>query len=122
MLAIDHVRIGSRNPSNAAAQLSIILDLAPPRTAGREGEMSCLDMEGQPTLLFDQAEAVGLEHIAFRVDRECFDQITARLKEHRIEFGNHPDDPRNGRTDDWMGREGRVFFVNPDGHLFEVFC
>ena len=29
----------------------------------------------------------------------------------------HPD---NGRTDDPLGGPGRVYFVSPDGHLFEV--
>ena len=123
MIKVDHIRIASRNALESARALAEVLGVAEPRVAGKDGEMSCLDLEQQPSLLLEPSETVGLEHIAFRVDQRRFTEVVSRLREDGIEFGNHPDNPHNGRTDDPLGvATGRVFFLNTDGHLFEVIC
>ena len=122
MIEIDHIRITSRNAHESARTLAEILGATEPSIAGADGEMSRVDLERRPSLLFDTSETVGLEHIAFRVDKSRFAEIVTRLRERGLPFGNHPEDPHNGRTDDSLGGSARVFFLNADGHLFEVFC
>ena len=47
------------------------------------------------------------------------DGILARLRARGIAFGNDPRDQTNGRTDHPFGGRG-LFFLDPNGHLFEV--
>ncbi len=122
MIEVDHIRIASRDAHESALTLAEILGTAEPSIAGANGEMSRVDLEQRPSLLFDTSETVGLEHIAFRVDNIRFAEVVTRLRERGLPFGNHPEDPRNGKTDDFLGGTGRIFFLNSDGHLFEVFC
>ena len=44
-----------------------------------------------------------------------------RLRQRGLPFGNDPADPANGRTDDPLGGQGRIYFHDADGHLFELF-
>jgi hypothetical protein len=37
-----------------------------------------------------------------------------------LTFGNDPENPRNGSTDDPLGGAVRVYFIDDNGHLFEV--
>jgi len=79
-----------------------------------------IDMEHGAFVLFNPAEKVDLVHVAFRVDPARFEGVVGRLRRRGIPFGNEPEDPRNGRTDDPLGGAGRVYFVDENGHLFEV--
>jgi hypothetical protein len=40
--------------------------------------------------------------------------------ERGLPFGNDHADPSNGQTADPLGEAGRVYFTDPDGHLFEL--
>jgi catechol 2,3-dioxygenase-like lactoylglutathione lyase family enzyme len=54
------------------------------------------------------------------VDEQVFSGAIARLRERGLRFGNDPADPSNGQTADPLGGAGRIYFVDPDGHLFEL--
>jgi catechol 2,3-dioxygenase-like lactoylglutathione lyase family enzyme len=71
-------------------------------------------------VLFFPAEEVLGQHVAFRVDGATFGAVVDRLRSGGLPFGNRPEAPDNGRTDDFAGGLGRVFFGDPDGHLYEV--
>jgi catechol 2,3-dioxygenase-like lactoylglutathione lyase family enzyme len=44
-----------------------------------------------------------------------------RLRAKGVAFGNDPEDSTNGQTTDpHGGGRGRVYFLDPDRHLFEV--
>jgi catechol 2,3-dioxygenase-like lactoylglutathione lyase family enzyme len=59
--------------------------------------------------------------MAFRVDTENFAAVVNRLRAKGVTFGNDPDDLANGETaDSFGGGKGRVYFIDPNGHLFEV--
>lgn len=117
---IDHVAIPVRSPEAAARFLGALLGIeAAPD--GPDGELRSLRLDADAMLLFTPADsAVFSHHLALRVDPKAFDEVVARLRERAIAFGNDPEDRMNGRWDDPLGRHGRVNFVDPDGHFFEV--
>ena len=82
--------------------------------------MSRLELGHSGALQYHPADVVPGQHIAFRVDPESFAAVVARLRERGLPYGNDPEDPANLRADDFLGGHGRVFFRDPNGHLFEV--
>jgi catechol 2,3-dioxygenase-like lactoylglutathione lyase family enzyme len=120
MIRVDHIGIAARDARASAGALAEILGTAAPSPDGADGDMYRVDLDGGAFLLFSPAEKVDLVHIAFHVEASRFTEIVARLQERGMPFGNDPEDPRNGRTDDPLGGAGRVYFVDENGHLFEV--
>jgi catechol 2,3-dioxygenase-like lactoylglutathione lyase family enzyme len=80
MIALDHVGVPVRDASASARFLSEILGLAPATPEGPEGEMRCLPIGTSGTLLYNPAESVPGQHIAFRVDPETFAAVVDRLR------------------------------------------
>lgn len=122
MLRVDHIGIVARDASASARALAEILGTPEPSADGADGDMYRVDLEDGAFVLFSTAETVPLAHVAFRVEPGRFADIVTRLRQRGMPFGNDPEDPRNGRTDDPLGGAGRVYFVDADGHLFEVTC
>jgi catechol 2,3-dioxygenase-like lactoylglutathione lyase family enzyme len=121
MIALDHVGIPARDPAASARFLSEILGLAPAKPDGPEGEMYCLPIAESGALLFCPADTVAGHHVAFRVDTVTFAAVVSRLRAKGIAFGNDPEDRGNMQTaDPFGGGHGRVYFQDPNGHLFEV--
>ena len=58
--------------------------------------------------------------MAFAVSAAEFTAIVDRLRQRGVDFGNDPEDPTNGQTEDVLGSQGRVYFRSPDGHFLEV--
>jgi catechol 2,3-dioxygenase-like lactoylglutathione lyase family enzyme len=71
-------------------------------------------------LVFATSPAVAGQHVAFGVSETHFQALVERLRAHGITFGNDPEEPANGATDDPLGGRGRVYFTSPDGHFLEV--
>ena len=117
---IDHVAIPVRIPADAARFLGGLLGLeAAPD--GPDGELRSLRLDADAMLLFAPADApVASHHLALRVDPTMFEKVVLRLSASAIPFGNDPEDRMNGRWDDPLGGHGRVYFVDPDGHFFEI--
>ena len=121
MIALDHVAIPARDGAGSARFLAEVLGLAPPVPAGPEGEMSWLSIPGSGALLFSPADTVAGQHVAFRVDPATFADVVNRLRAKGVAFGNDPEDRANMQTADPVGGgAGRVYFLDPNGHLFEV--
>ena len=122
MIQIDHIGIAAHDALESARALAEILGAGEPTTDGADDDMLRVNVDHGAFLLFSASKTVNQEHIAFRVDRGRFADVVARLRGRGWAFGNDPEDPRNGRTDDPLGGEGRVYFVDANGHLFEVTC
>jgi catechol 2,3-dioxygenase-like lactoylglutathione lyase family enzyme len=58
-------------------------------------------------------------HLAFRVAEPEFRAVVERLVASGVDFGNDPEEPNSGQSGDPLSG-GRVYFVSPDGHIFEV--
>jgi hypothetical protein len=56
----------------------------------------------------------------FLVDQSCFNAIVGRLRARGIVFRNDPENQTNMQTSDFPRGYGRVFFLYPNNHLFEV--
>ena len=120
MLTVDHIAIPSRDPEASARFLADIFG----RTIERDGvddEFPCLRHDAAVQLLFvASASSPEPHHMAFRSSPDAFAAIVGRLEASAIPFGNDPEDPANGERSDPLGGAGRVYFVDPDGHLFEI--
>lgn len=122
MIAFDHLGIAAYDARASALWLAEILGSSEPVADGADGDMFRIDLAHGAFVLFSSSAAPGFEHVAFRVDNARFAEVVERLRARGIAFGNDPEDPRNGRTDDPLGGAGRAYFVDPNGHLFEVTC
>jgi len=122
MIQIDHIGIPAFDARSSAHRLAEILGCPEPRVDGADDDMYRVDVGSGTFVLFNPARQVDVLHMAFRVDRERFGAIVARLQSARIAFGNEPDDPGSGKTEDPLGGHGRVYFLDENGHLFEVTC
>jgi len=121
MIALDHVGVPVRDAAASASFLAEILELPPAMPEGPEGEMCCLSIGQSGVLLYCPAENAAPLHIAFRVDAGTFAGVVNRLRARGVKFGNDPEDIANGQTTDTHGGcQGRVYFLDPNGHLFEV--
>lgn len=89
---------------------------------GADGDLYRVDLAHGAALLFSTSETVAVEHIAFRVEPARFAEVVTRLRERGIAFGNDPENPRNGELSCPLGGAGRLYFVDENGHLFEVVC
>lgn len=116
---LNHVAIPARDAEAVARFLGDLLGV----TVGRDGaedEFPCLRLSGGVQILFQQADVVHPHHVAFQVSHAEFEDVVAKLRAARVAFGNDPEAPTNGLVTDPLGGAGRVYFVVPDGHLFEV--
>jgi catechol 2,3-dioxygenase-like lactoylglutathione lyase family enzyme len=120
MIAIDHIGVLARDVAASARFLAEILGLAPSAADGPDGEMFRLPIGESGALLYFPADEIPGLHIAFRVDESTFDTVVDRLRARGLTFGNDPDDQTNMQVNDFLGGYGRVFFLDPNGHLFEV--
>ena len=120
MLQIDHIGIAAHNALSSARALAHILGAAEPTPDGADNDMFRIDLGHGAFVLFNAATTVHPEHVAFRVDVPAFSGVLERLRARGMAFGNDPEDPRNGRTDDPLGGTARVYFLDENHHLFEV--
>jgi catechol 2,3-dioxygenase-like lactoylglutathione lyase family enzyme len=121
--AIDHVGIPAADPEAAGTFLAWVLGEGrvvpdgPPDDDSRD--MFSLVLDGWSLAFVRAPQPVPL-HLAIRVLPETFTAAVARLGERGIAFGNDPEDPANGRTDDPLGGAGRAYFRDSDGHFYKL--
>jgi catechol 2,3-dioxygenase-like lactoylglutathione lyase family enzyme len=122
MIQVDHIGIAAHDALASAQALAEILGAPAPTVEGADDDMYRVDLERGSFLLFSPAQTVDFAHIAFRVDAGRVAEVVARLRARGVPFGNDHQDTRNGKTEDPLGGAGRVYFVDANGHLFEVTC
>ncbi len=121
MIQFDHIFLFASDIQKSASFLSNILGLAPAQWCGADNDILRLEIEEAGGLQYHSHTApIPTQHIAFKVDQKKFTEVVARLHTNKITFGNDPEDHSNMLTSDFLGGYGRVFFKDPDGHLFEV--
>jgi catechol 2,3-dioxygenase-like lactoylglutathione lyase family enzyme len=108
-----------RDPDAASRFIGELLGLEP-ASDGPDGELRSLRLDRGALLLFAPAASVSPHHLALRVSPGEFEEILQRLRARQVAFGNDPEDRTNRCSEDPLGGWGRVYFVDADGHLFEV--
>jgi catechol 2,3-dioxygenase-like lactoylglutathione lyase family enzyme len=119
-VTIDHVGIPAADAWVSARFLREILGEGATTPEGPDGEMVNLSI-GHSALTYFELPAPEPHHVAFRVTEAVFAGALDRLREQDTPFGNDPGDPSNGQTSDPLGGLGRIYFRDPNGHLFELF-
>jgi catechol 2,3-dioxygenase-like lactoylglutathione lyase family enzyme len=119
-IAIDHVGIPAADPKASARFLSSILGEGRTTPEGPDGEMINLSV-GQSTLTYFELPNHEPHHIAFRVPQPVLVAAIERLRSQGMPFGNDPEDPSNEQVSDPLGSLARIYFHDPNGHLFELF-
>jgi catechol 2,3-dioxygenase-like lactoylglutathione lyase family enzyme len=93
MIKLDHIGIPARDAEASTRFLSEILGLGPAGPEGPDGDMYCLTIAENVSLLFSTADTAPTQHIAFRVDDGSFTAIVDRLRAKGLAYGNDPEDP-----------------------------
>jgi catechol 2,3-dioxygenase-like lactoylglutathione lyase family enzyme len=115
-ITIDHVVIPAYDHEASAQFFAQIMGLP---YAGPDRHFAPVRVSETFTLAFLHAEHVASYHLGFHIGEDDFEPIRTRLDAAGVAYGNDPRDTTNRRTDHLFGGQG-LFFVDPNGHLFEV--
>jgi catechol 2,3-dioxygenase-like lactoylglutathione lyase family enzyme len=118
---IDHIALPCRDPELSARFLAGLFAL-PVEPDGADNEFRCVLLGGGTRVLFQPAASIVPHHLAFAVDPSQFAALVDALRARGIAHGNDPDAPDNRELSDPLGGQGRVYFSDPDGHLYEACC
>ena len=82
-----------------------------------------LDVEvgNEVTLAFLDADGmeIQVQHYAFLVSEQEFDQIFGRIKARKLKYWTDPEQKQAGKINDYFGGRG-VYFEELSGHLLEI--
>ena len=115
---LNHTIVHSRDPRAAASFFAEVFGLGKPVPFG-----PFLDVEvaNEVTLAFLDAEdmEIQVQHYAFLVSEQEFDQIFGRVRERGLKYWADPGQRDEGRINRHYGGRG-VYFEDPSGHLLEI--
>jgi catechol 2,3-dioxygenase-like lactoylglutathione lyase family enzyme len=115
---LNHTIIHSNDKRIAADFFVNVFGLPAPKPFG-----PFLDVEvaNEVTLAFLDADGmeVQMQHYAFLITEDEFDQIFGRIKEQRLQYWADPGRTQEGRINRHYGGRG-VYFLDPSGHLLEI--
>ena len=117
-IKLNHTIVHSRDPRTAADWFASVFGLPAPKPFG-----PFLDVEvgNEVTLAFLSAGEmeIQVQHYAFLVSEQEFDQIFGRLKQRRVKYWADPMMREAGEINRHFGGRG-VYFQDPSGHLIEI--
>lgn len=117
-VTFNHSILAARDRHESARFLVEILGLAEPATWG---PFTSVELDGGVTIQFAEppVEDIQMQHYAFLVDDERFDEILARVQERGIPYTADPQLQRPQEINTNHGGRGFYFF-DPAGHGLEV--
>ena len=117
-IKLNHTIVHSRDPRAAAEWFAALFGLPKPKPFG-----PFLDVEvgNEVTLAFLDADGmeIQVQHYAFLVSDEEFDQIFGRIQERKVKYWADPGQKQVGKINHHFGGRG-VYFQDPSGHLLEI--
>jgi len=115
---LNHTIVHSRDPRASADFLASLFGLPAPVPFG-----PFLDVQvaNEVTFAFLDAEGMDIQvqHYAFLVSENEFDQIFGRIKDRRLKYWADPGQKQEGRINHHFGGRG-VYFEDPSGHILEI--
>lgn len=115
-LVIDHIVIPAYDHEASARFFAQITGL---EYAGPDRHFAPVQVSETFTIAFISAEGFTNYHLGFHIGEADFEAVLSQLQAAGVPYGNDPREPANMRTDHPFGGHG-LFFVDPNGHLFEV--
>jgi catechol 2,3-dioxygenase-like lactoylglutathione lyase family enzyme len=116
-IKLNHTIVHARDKRASAAFYADVFGLGRPVPFG-----PFLDVEtaNEVTLAILETDAkFDVQHYAFLVGEEEFDQIFGRVKARKLDYWADPARSRKGETNTHVGGRG-VYFEDPSGHLLEI--
>ena len=114
---LNHTIVHARDPQASAIFLAEMLGRPAPV---RFGPFYGVALDNGVTLDFIAADAeLVIEHYAFLVSEEEFDQIFGRIQARKLEYWADPGQTQAGTINHHFGGRG-VYFEDPSGHLLEI--
>jgi len=115
-ITIDHIVLLARDHEASARFFAAVMGLI---YTGPDRHFAPVRVFETFTVSFMASGQVIGTHLGFHVSDADFDGILSRLQAAGVPYGNDPRDRTNLRTDHPFGGRG-LFFLDANGHLFEV--
>jgi catechol 2,3-dioxygenase-like lactoylglutathione lyase family enzyme len=117
-VTFNHSILAARDRQESARFLAHVLGLADPTSWGR---FTQVQLDGGVSIQFaePQIEEIQMQHYAFLVDDERFDEILARVQALELPHTADPIPSRPQQINTNHGGRG-FYFHDPAGHGFEV--
>ena len=116
-IELNHTIVHARDAQASAAFLADLLGRGAPV---RFGPFHAVALDNRVTLDFIQTDdELTIEHYAFLVSEEEFDQIFGRIQARGLPFWADPAHRQPGRINHHDGGRG-VYWNDPDGHYLEI--
>jgi catechol 2,3-dioxygenase-like lactoylglutathione lyase family enzyme len=116
-IKLNHTIVHARDKSASAAFLSEILGLPAPVAFG---PFLGVQTGNEVTLDFlETDEEIIVEHYAFLISEDEFDETFARIRERKLPYWADPAQRERGKINTRDGGRG-VYFEDPSGHLLEI--
>ena len=116
-IQLNHTIAWCSDQKRSAHFLTDILGLPEPR---RFMHFLVVDLSNGVSIdYFETAEHIAVQHFAFLVSEDEFDQIIDRLKERDLKFWADPARTKPGEINRHDGGRG-LYFLDPDGHMLEI--
>ncbi|MGH8608273.1 MAG: VOC family protein [Gammaproteobacteria bacterium] len=114
---LNHTIVWCSNKKKSAAFLTEILGLPEPT---RFGPFLVVELSNGVSLDFYERDgAIALQHYAFLIGEDDFDQVFGRIRERGLNYWADPGKHRPGEINHEDGGRG-MYFDDPNGHLLEV--
>ncbi|MGH8579490.1 MAG: VOC family protein [Gammaproteobacteria bacterium] len=114
---LNHTIVWCSNKKKSAAFLKEILGLPEPT---RFGPFLVVELSNGVSLDFYERDgAIALQHYAFLIGEDDFDQVFGRIRERGLNYWADPGKHRPGEINHEDGGRG-MYFDDPNGHLLEV--
>ena len=115
--SLNHTLVYCRDQRRSSTFLAEVLGLAEPR---RFGPFLAVDTGNGVSLDYHEVDGQpAIQHYAFLVSEEEFDQIFGRIRERGLDHWADPGMQRPGEINHNDGGRG-VYFPDPDGHFLEI--
>ena len=116
-IELNHTIVHSRDPQTSADFLAGILGRPTPV---RFGPFHAVALDNGVTLDFIRADSqLVVEHYAFLVGEDEFDQIFDRIRARELPYWADPGHQQPSRINHHDGGRG-VYWNDPDGHYLEI--
>lgn len=116
-VSLNHTIVAARDHRASATFLSEVLGLSEPE---RFGPFWIVETENGVSLDFSRHDGeIEVQHYAFLVSEDDFDEIFGRIQERGLQYWADPARTRIGEINHNDGGRG-VYFPDPDGHFLEI--